>query len=177
MLLNNESFLCVEEIFFYFTKCFSSFGFFPCSYNISSCFVLTFMEKQRSGHWDLVALINSGMCVCGARSCLALRDPMDCTPGCSVYGIFQARTLEWVVSSYSRGSSQPRDWNRISWVSCIGRRILCRWATPPGKPFGRINFEKCWHSSRLSNRRCLFYNFSHLCPEVVQGSEELPSSP
>ena len=42
-------------------------------------------------------------------------------PGSSVHGIFQARILEWVATSYSRGSSQPRDRTR---VSCIGRRIL-----------------------------------------------------
>ena len=37
-------------------------------------------------------------------------DPMDCRlPGSSVCGIFQARILEWVVSSFSKGSSQPRD--------------------------------------------------------------------
>ena len=31
-----------------------------------------------------------------AQSCLTLRDPMDCSlPGFSVYGIFQARVLEW----------------------------------------------------------------------------------
>ena len=33
-----------------------------------------------------------------AQSCLTLCDPMDCSlPGSSVYGILQARTLEWVV--------------------------------------------------------------------------------
>ena len=30
-------------------------------------------------------------------------------PGSSVHGIFQARILEWVAMSSSRGSSQPRD--------------------------------------------------------------------
>ena len=39
-----------------------------------------------------------------------LSDPMDCSlPGSSVYGIFQARILEWVAISFSRRSSQPRD--------------------------------------------------------------------
>ena len=34
---------------------------------------------------------------------------MDCSPpGSSVYGILQARILEWVASSFSRGYSQPR---------------------------------------------------------------------
>ena len=36
--------------------------------------------------------------------------PMDCSPsGSTVYGILQARILEWVTISSSRGSSQPRD--------------------------------------------------------------------
>ena len=51
---------------------------------------------------------------------------MDCSlPGSSVHGISQARTLEWVAISSSRGSSSPRDGNR---VSCIGRGILYHWA-------------------------------------------------
>ena len=45
-----------------------------------------------------------------AQSCLTLCDPMDCSlPGSSVHGIFQARVLEWVVISFSRGSSRLRD--------------------------------------------------------------------
>ena len=52
-------------------------------------------------------------------------DPMNYSPpGSSVHGIFQARVLEWVAISCSRGSSGPRDWTCISWVSCIGRQIL-----------------------------------------------------
>ena len=49
-------------------------------------------------------------------------DPMDCSlPGSSVYGIFQARVLEWVAISFSRGSSLPRD---RTWVShVVGRRF------------------------------------------------------
>ena len=62
-----------------------------------------------------------------AQSCLTLCDPMDCSlPGSSVHGIFQARVLEWVAISFSRRSSQPRDW---TWVSCtVGRRFTV-WAT------------------------------------------------
>ena len=45
-----------------------------------------------------------------AKLCLALCDPMDCsTPGSSVHGISQAKILEWVAISVSRGSSRPRD--------------------------------------------------------------------
>ena len=54
------------------------------------------------------------------QSCLTLCDPMDCSlPDSSVHGIFQARILEWVAISFSRGSSQPRDRTQ---VSCIAGR-------------------------------------------------------
>ena len=44
------------------------------------------------------------------KSCPTLCDPMDCNPpGSSVHGLLQARTLEWVAISSSRGSSRPRD--------------------------------------------------------------------
>ena len=46
--------------------------------------------------------------------------------GCSVHGILQARILEWVAISFSKGSSQPRD--RI-WVSCITGRLFTVWVT------------------------------------------------
>ena len=60
-----------------------------------------------------------------AQSCPTLCDPMDCSPpGSSVHGIFQARTLQCVVISYSRGSFQPWDQTHISYVSCTGRQIL-----------------------------------------------------
>ena len=59
-----------------------------------------------------------------AQSCLTLYDPMDCSlPGSSVHGIFQAIVMEWIAISFSRGSSQPRNW---TWVS---HRRLTIWAT------------------------------------------------
>ena len=52
---------------------------------------------------------------------------MDCSlPGFSVHGVFQARILEWVAVSYSRGSSRPRD---RTCISCTGRQILYHCAT------------------------------------------------
>ena len=56
-----------------------------------------------------------------AQSRPTLSHPMACSmPSSSVHGISQARILEWVAISFSRGSSWPRD--RIH-VSCIGRWI------------------------------------------------------
>ena len=53
-------------------------------------------------------------------------DPMDCSPpGSSVPGVSQARILEWIPISFSKGSS----WSRYQmWVSCIADILLsCRW--------------------------------------------------
>ena len=55
---------------------------------------------------------------------------MDCSPpGSSLLGIFQARILEWVAFSYSRGSSPPRDGTCESCLSCISRCSLYHHAT------------------------------------------------
>ena len=60
------------------------------------------------------------VCVLVTQACQTLCDPMDCTqPGSSVHGLLQARILEWVAISFSRGSSQPRDGTG---VSCIAGR-------------------------------------------------------
>ena len=51
----------------------------------------------------------------------------DYSPPCSsVHGVFQVRILEWVAISFSRGSSWPKDWSCVSYISCtgIGRQVL-----------------------------------------------------
>ena len=66
-----------------------------------------------------------------AQSCPTLCYSVDCSlPGSSLHGILQARVLEWVAISFSRGSSQPRDWTR---VSCIAGRCFNLWATRTAK--------------------------------------------
>ena len=57
-----------------------------------------------------------------AQSFPTLCDPVDCSlPGSSVHGILQARILEWVAMSFSKGSSRPRDRTQ---VSCIAGRCF-----------------------------------------------------
>ena len=70
----------------------------------------------------------SWVCVCSVvKSWLTLCNLTDCSrPGSSVPGISQARKLEWVAISSSRGPSWPRNWTCIS---CIGRWILYHWAS------------------------------------------------
>ena len=62
-----------------------------------------------------------------SQLCPTLSDPMDCSlPGSTVHGILQARTLEWVAISFSRGSSPPRNQTQDS---RIGGRCFNLWAT------------------------------------------------
>ena len=57
--------------------------------------------------------------------CPTLFNPIDCSlPGSSVHGILQTRRLERVAMPSSRGSSQPRDWTHVSYVSWLGRQVL-----------------------------------------------------
>ena len=65
-------------------------------------------------------------CVCVLVT-VTLCDPMDCSPpDSSVYGILQARILEWVAIPFSKVSSQPRNWTQ---VFCIAGRFFTIWAT------------------------------------------------
>ena len=72
---------------------------------------------------------HSQVCVCvlAAQTCPTVRDPKYSRLRVStVQGILQVQILEWVAISFSRGSSLPRDWTR---VSCIAGRFLTIWAT------------------------------------------------
>ena len=67
------------------------------------------------------------VCVCVTQSCLTLCNPMFCSPPSpSLHGVLQARILEWVAISFSRGSSWPRD---QTWISRIAGRFFIIWAT------------------------------------------------
>ena len=108
-------------------------------------FFLTLWTVARQAHWDCMRRFCKDLnqfilktlasiaqwiiaCVCMKLSCFSrvwLCNPVDCSPpGSSVYGILQARKLEWVAMPCSRGSSWPRNWTCVSYVSCIGRQFL-----------------------------------------------------
>ena len=76
------------------------------------------------------------------QSCPTLCYPLDCSsPVSSVHGILQARILEWVAIPSSRGSSGPRDWNCISYISCLGKWVLYQ-CHHLGGPFTFYRCEK-----------------------------------
>ena len=82
---------------------------------------------------------------------------LDCNPlGSSVHGISQARRLEWVTISYSKGSFWSRD---EAYVSCIDRQILYHWATWEAKNSEKQLVKKkgqvCVFSNILLAKDCL----------------------
>ena len=65
------------------------------------------------------------MCAKSLQSCMNLWYPMDYSPpSSSVYGILQARILEWVSMPSSRGPFQPRGQTYVSYVCCVGKQVL-----------------------------------------------------
>ena len=85
---------------------------------LSSFPFLVSKTKRSSGQAITGFFLILCVCECQSLSRLLLCDSTDCSPpGSSVCGIFQARVLEWVAMSYSRGSSQPRDQTHISCTS------------------------------------------------------------
>ena len=73
-----------------------------CLHSVTTCFKHTIETYHSEKKMPLKILC---VCVC-TESCLTNCDPVDCSPaGSSANGIFQARLLEWVAISYSRGSN------------------------------------------------------------------------
>ena len=95
------------------------------------CLPLAFQLYCRSLPLDHQNLFHCGGDLV-TKSCPTLCDPMDYSlPGSSIHGILQARILEWVAISFSRGYSQPRNWTR---VSCIAGRFFTNWAMRDQSP-------------------------------------------
>ena len=71
------------------------------------------------------------LCAKSLQLCVTLWDPMDCSPpGSSAHKILQARILEWVAISFSRGSSWHRNQTHVSFISCIVRQIFLPLSQP-----------------------------------------------
>ena len=78
-------------------------------------------------------------------SCLTLCNPMNCSlPGSSIHGILQARILEWVAISFSKGSSRPRNRTKVSHIA--GRRFTL-WATREALKNQKCSFITCPRNS------------------------------
>ena len=99
--------------------------------------------KQGWRHGIVQTLSSDVLCVLVAQSCLTLCNPMDCSPpGSSVHGIPEAKILEWVAISFSRGSSWSRDWIFIPADPSRSK--------PPGKPSPEVGYLQI----RVNNHTC-----------------------
>ena len=114
---------------FYFTNCFRK----------QTSLALAILVSPQQELFSILSVIKEMIDIWACRkvkvlntdSCLTLCNPMDCSlPGSSVHGMLQARTLEWVAISSSKGSSQPRDQTQVS--STAGR-FFTIWATWEGE--------------------------------------------
>ena len=86
-----------------FTQSFSCY----CTFRLFQILLLTFLHA------------------CLSRFSKSDCDCVECSPSVSsVHRILQARILEWVAKSSSRGSFWSRDQTCISYVSCIGRQVF-----------------------------------------------------
>ena len=119
--------------------------------NISDIANVAFWERRMYRcicYWVQVhtaCFMKSESVVLVAQSCPTLCNPMDSRLwGSSVCGSLQARIMEWVAVSYSRGSSQPRDQTHVSWI--IGEFFTFRATREAILLHDRpINWEtRCW---------------------------------
>ena len=100
--------------------------------------------------------------------CPTLCDPMDCSPpGSSVHRIFQARILEWVAISSSRGSSPPEDRTQLSHIAMDSL---------PAEPQGKLLFSNTPCRRHKINMKSSWTRFIHSERFDHTRSEELDSS-
>ena len=121
----------------------------------------------------------SYICVCALSHVQLFVIPWLQAAVSSVHGIFQARILEWVFISYSRGSFWRRDWTRVSCTGlplhCLGSpqfygRLYCLTdllSEPPGKPiylYLYTLFQILFHCRLLHDIEYSSLCYTGLCP-------------
>ena len=95
-----------------------------------------------------------------AQSCLTFCDTMDNI----VYGILQAKLLEWVVVPFSRASSHPRNWTA---VSCTSGRFLTNWTIRERSQFSSVS-QSCLTLCDPMNHSTPGLPVHHKLPELTQ---------
>ena len=83
-------------------------------------------ESQTNGSYKIRQIINNGIYIYMLSRVWLFVIPWTVVYQASLHGIFQARVLEWVAISFSRGSFWPRDQTQ---VSCIAGSCFTLWAT------------------------------------------------
>ena len=121
---------CSPGLGFLFPTYFLSFlpSFLP-SFLLSSLSFPPFFFLSLSCPFFFLLSLSSSLSTClVAQSCLTLCGPMN-PPGSFAHGIFQARILAWGAISYSRRSSQLRDWTHTPLSSTLAGGFFTTRAT------------------------------------------------
>ena len=104
----------------------SVFFFFVCLFHRFAALTSLITLKRYSCSFTWSLLPKSACPYSVTQSCPTLCDPMDCSPpGPTVLGILQARILEWVAISSSRGSSLAKDLASPALAETIGQKVIC----------------------------------------------------
>ena len=94
-------------------------------------FTISYWQLKKT--WEMIMLVFVFMLVVEYMCmCLVVSDSatMDCSlSGSSVHGVLQAKILQLVAISFSRGSFWPRDGTHTFCDPCISRQILYHWTT------------------------------------------------
>ena len=94
-------------------------------------------------------------------------------PGSSVHGIFQARILEWVAISFSRGSPQPRDWTQ---VSCTAGKFFTDWATREAENIMRnAGLDEAQAGIKIARRNINHLRYADDTTLMAESEDELKS--
>ena len=152
--------ICYRKMFLFSAKfpTFGSFVVFPLK--------LALVEVASISSSDSYVFSLYLLCVLDAPLFPTLCDSMDCSPpGSSVHRILQARILEWVAISFSRGSSWPRDLCLLRHVFFLIITIsliicYCVWCLlfffffwsflPLGKSHSSFSWNKCFEAENPS---------------------------
>ena len=130
-----------------------------------------------------------------AQPCPTLCDPMDCSlPSFSVHGVFQARILEWVSISFSRGSSPPRDQTRspalqadalpseppekpLCYIKKAAKSVLIQLCITPQCSCEENTFSSFFPMDCWSPLQPSFCNFLPLCTVISSHTPALLTGP
>ena len=112
---------------------------------------------------------------CLFQSCLTLCHPRDVSPpGFPIPGILQARTLEWVASSFSNARKWKVKVKLLSRVRLLATSWTAAYQAPPSMGFSRQEYFVCLHLIEIGSYRSgkfqllpwlLGYHGSHVCSD------------
>ena len=127
-------------------------------YHLLFSLIIPWMGEKKKKQGRKKPFVTKKIVCSVSQLCPALYNTLDCSPpGSSVHGIYQARILKWIAISFSRGSSQPRDWTSVFCVSCNAGRFFTCWAIREPLLTWYINVNTYLNTMQKYQSKCLRY--------------------